>query len=91
MNDFNRRFELSANNSNKNVNIDNPENIKDVLEIENKINEVKNTEEVKMDVVIEEKLLGKKRERENNYLEKSLSANGNVFNRWKETQKGGNK
>ena len=66
MNDFNRRFELSANNSNKNVNIDNPENIKDVLEIENKINEVKNTEEVKMDVVIEEKLLGKKRERENN-------------------------
>jgi hypothetical protein len=30
-------------------------------------------------------------ERENNYLEKSLSANGNVFNRWKETQKGGNK
>ena len=28
MNDFNRRFELSANNSNKNVNIDNPENIK---------------------------------------------------------------
>ncbi len=30
-------------------------------------------------------------ERENNYLEKSLTANGNVFNRWKETQKGGNK